>query len=887
MFDWDALPEAPVRAAEPPRDTHGEATAAQGGEADEARPEAAVAAATAEDPAEATEPSAAGAAEGQAGGAAGAVGASPADPRAWRVVHSSQVNVREGRTVHSKVLGSKPPGAELRGEEEGGWLRLLDEPGFMRVSADFCPFLLPAAQCVGDFQWVGTESIFKQLEQELAEARAAGPGAAPAPRSGAPPRLQLPPRALGTGAAAAETAAAAARGHEEEEPHFTVNLAEGTQLGAEEAATEAVAAWLARARLWMQRLDPKALVPPSARLPRSAVSWEPAAAVLFVLTHGHFSPQRDVPALGEAARVREGLVSVCCATSDRRRTFHPLLYENFRKQTHEPRELVVVHTGELPSEFFLEKARSDSRVVYRFFPVTHEAPGSPRLTDERMGNPWDAVLMDDDPAELSYWEHGDPWTWEIRREGWTKGLKRNVACCIARGSVIVHFDDGCLYAPSYLGRMLGELRNTAPQGGPLGPRGGTLSKWYTVAISGLEFRLVDMRRPEPMWELYGQDARGAQERDQLNHGFNYIYTRAAWEQQPFPDLETVGTKDSDFMKALRAQGVPVKLLDSGTQEAIAACGWHRDATCGSKEVPANVNDAQVLDFLRFRGEDASTPQAFGDLLRLTREAASDLLDRRERYLQDLVREHGSVYVCSYCNFAVALTRNVRDRGRAVSTSMQAVDGFEMTKTFAKHPMKFEVCEVAKAGGAVAEGHWGATPSGHGWLAGVNQRNAICRNCGFQLGWRYEPQGLPRECASPCCTYQAAATRDYCCSSCRGQGPHHHDADCEKKDAPAPQAPVFWGVIWRHLRERQRPGEHVPQEDDRTRHKETGRNYRKNDVCPEGHKLRCFCTGQGNGGALPFYYICDLCNRPAQGAEHLWGCGSCDYDMCERCRARRV
>jgi len=859
MFDWEDLPDDCVAATESP------APAAEGDAAS---------------------------AGGEGEGAAATL---------WRVVHSSPINVRAGPSLQSRILGQKAPGSEVRGaEEEKGWLRLLDDKGYMRMSADFCPFVLRAADCTGGSEWIGASNLFDQLEKELADARSTAPPrppalpAAPKTGGGRPAPLQLPSsRRLPTAAAAAAASSSGSAGPEEE-PHMTVNLVEGTQEGAE--LTEAVRAWLAKARLWLQRLDPQAKVPPSAHLPQSAVHWEPAAAVLFILTHGHFDPKRDIPGLGEAAaaaaapRAQPGLVSVCCATSDRRRTFHPLIYENFRRQTHEPRELVVVHTGELPSDFFQEKARQDPRVTYRFFPVTREAPGSPRLSDERMGSPWDAVLVDDDPAELTYWEHGDPWTWEIRREGWTKGLKRNVACCLARGAVIAHFDEGCLYAPDYLSRMLSELRGRGgggQQAGALGPMGAALAKWYTVGISDCDFRLVDLNRPEPMWEQYGQDARRAQERDAYNHGFVYVYSRAAWEQQPFPDVETVGTKDSDFMKALKSQGVSVRLLDPGTQEAIAACGWHRDATCGAKDAPANINDAMVLDFLRFRGNDARNPEVFRDTLRMVREIASDLLARRERYLRDLVEEHGSVHTCAYCNFAVALARNVKESGRQISTSMQVTDGYDMTKTFAKQPMKFEVCEVLRAGGAVAEGHWASVPAAHGWLGSVNQRMAICRNCGFQLGWRYEPAGAPKECASPCCIYTAKPGREYCCSRCRASGPHHHDeTDCEKKEAAVPKAPVFWGLIWRHLRERRRPGEHVPEDSDVRRHKETDRNYRRSDVCPDGHKLRCFCTGQGNGGALPFYYICDICDRPARGAEHLWGCGTCDYDMCERCKSRR-
>lgn len=163
---------------------------------------------------------------------------------------------------------------------------------------------------------------------------------------------------------------------------------------------------------------------------------------------------------------------------------------------------------------------------------------------------------------------------------------------------------------------------------------------------------------------------GSSPEDQYNHGFVYVFSRAAWEQQPFPDVETVGTKDSDFMKALRSQGAPVVLLDLGTQEPLAACGWHRDATCGAKDAPANINDAQVLDFFRFRGDDSRTPQAFGDMLQLVSEIAATLHARRDRYLRDLVAEHGSVHVCAYCNFAVALASNAKGQEKQISTSMQ-------------------------------------------------------------------------------------------------------------------------------------------------------------------------------------------------------------------------
>jgi len=752
----------------------------------------------------------------------------------WQVVHYAPVKVRQEKSLQAAVLGAKETGSIVRGQEEGGWLRLLDEPGFMRLRADFSPFLLKTAEAGQQYKRLSATEIFDQLEKELQAVSSDQPTRL-ASRSLAPLDVSSARAAV-----AAETSAGSGAGEQ-----MTVSLTE--ERTDEQGLPESTKEWLRKARTWLRRLDRRATVPPTSRLPRAALTWEPAAAVLYVLTDGHFDPQRDVPELDMQSR--PGLVSVCCATSDRHRSFHPLLYDNFKKQTHEPRELVVVHTGELPSEFFTEKAKEDSRVVYRFFPVTREAPGSPRLSDEQVGNPWDAIVLEDDPTEITQWGTKDPWKHEIHREGWTKGLKRNVACSIARGQVIAHFDEGCLYAPEYIGRMVSELgRQGSAGGGALSPAAVCPAKWYTLDIAETEFRMVDMRKPEPLWENYGQSPQDGQENDQFNHGFNYIYTRSAWVQQPFPDVETIGSRDGDFVRGLKANGGSAKLVDT-TADTFTACGWHRDATCGSKDVPANVNYSQVINFLMFRGIESKAPRVLQEYVPMVKEISSDFKTRRERYLKDLVEEQGSALVCGFCNFAVALTKNVQGSAKRMNTSMQATDAYEMTVSYDKQDMKFDVLEVSKAGGAVAEGKLAPSPAGNPWIGDLASRMAICRNCGFQLGWRFE-QGTPGS---------------------------------EK----TPSGPVSWALIARHMRERKKPGERVPEESQQSRHKETFHNKGRSTVCPDGHMLRCFSTGQGNGGALPLYYICDVCDKPAKGSQHLWGCGICDYDMCEPCRAKRI
>eukprot|EP00747_Dinoflagellata_sp_TGD_P075033 gnl/TRDRNA2_/TRDRNA2_158565_c2_seq1.p1 gnl/TRDRNA2_/TRDRNA2_158565_c2~~gnl/TRDRNA2_/TRDRNA2_158565_c2_seq1.p1 ORF type:complete len:425 (+),score=67.30 gnl/TRDRNA2_/TRDRNA2_158565_c2_seq1:77-1276(+) len=396
-----------------------------------------------------------------------------------------------------------------------------------------------------------------------------------------------------------------------------------------------------------------------------------------------------------------------------------------------------------------------------------------------------------------------------------------------------------------------------------------------MGVADQDFRLVDLKKPEPLWEQYGQNPRTAQMDDQYNHGFVYLYTRAAWEKQPFPDHETIGTTDSAFLLALKKQQVPVEILQPSSNEGLAACGWHRDATCGAKDAPSNVNHSQVLSFMMFRGEELdSTPKGFRQFLPLLKEVAQDLYSRRERHLRDLVDEHGAVWTCAACNFAVAQHKYLRD-DRNLTVQNYVTDAYDMTCTYDKFSQKFDVADFSRAGGAVAEGEPMPPPRNHGWLNGWTQRMAICRNCGWQLGWRYEPEGQ-------------ADTVGGTSSDPHGGGAYAGQARNWKLQPP-PSGPVFWALIWRHLRERKRTGEFVPRGDDKDgpRHSETASNRGRNNVCPAGHKLHQFCTGQGNGGAMPLFYICDICDKTARGSEHLLGCGTCDYDICDKCQSRRA
>mmetsp|Transcript_5910 Transcript_5910/g.16810 ORF Transcript_5910/g.16810 Transcript_5910/m.16810 type:complete len:831 (-) Transcript_5910:294-2786(-) len=667
--------------------------------------------------------------------------------------------------------------------------------------------------------------------------------------------------------------------------HMTISLTEDAEEGSSSSSSAQLppgaAEWLARSREWLRRLNPKAAVPAAVQLPVSAAStWEPAAAVLFAVTQGQFDPQRDVPGLGARLEDRRaGLVSVLCCTSDGRRAFHPLIYENFRAQTYEDRELVVVHTGEMPSDFFQDMAEADPRVIYRFFPVTREAPGSPRLVDETMKNPMAAVLQDDVPSEVMHWEEGSPFGTEIHIMGWTKGLKRNIACCIANGSVMAHFDDGCLYSPEYLSRMARELPRKAA------PAAITLANWYSLGIQEKLFRLVDLSHKDPLWEEFGNPP-DALATDKWQHGFSFVYSRDAWEQQPFTDWETVGTGGADFgfMNGLKKKSMSTQLVKLTGGDALAACGWHRDSLHGSVDTSTSINASLVLEFIMYRGHDVGhTPRTFKPVMAALNEVASALYAKRERYLNELVEDHGPVWVCAMCNFALALDSSLTEHAKEYNRRMPEVDAASLTRTYEKVPMKFDVALFRKAGGCLAEGHSNAKDvAGHSWLDNWVERMAICRNCGSQLGWRFEPSQCERQ-NVPTKTGGAweLVDSDYGFYVKKGQ----KEVACEVPTG----GPLMWGLIGRHLRLRQRPGEYVPSEfeADVSRHKETEHNRGHSTVCPNGHPLRRFPCGQGNGACRPIHYVCDLCDRQAKASWHMWGCGTCDYDVCDECQQRRM
>jgi len=348
-------------------------------------------------------------------------------------------------------------------------------------------------------------------------------------------------------------------------------------------------------------------MPGFSRLPTSAAAWEPTATALFLLTCGRFDPRNFGTrfATGSASEMRaRGMISVITPTTTGRHAFHPLLYENFCAQTHEPRELVVVDTGERPSAFLEAKARQDPRVAYHFFPVSDSCAEKNRVVPRHF---WKA--------------EGGP-------EAWTLGLKRNIACCLSRGVAIAHFDDDDLYAPSYLSFMWQRLLE-AEQRRPhmsldraymgLAPAAVTLAEWHLMDFSDRTFSFMNPEKNDLiLWQM--------KRPMQYGFGFTHVYTWAAWKLEPFADVEF--SEDGLFTQGLEAKGGELRFVHLPPhEEALAAHSYHPDSTSGGAA------------YVRFSGK-VPTPEPFRALLPVAEAVAINLRLKKSHthWMEQQIRE---------------------------------------------------------------------------------------------------------------------------------------------------------------------------------------------------------------------------------------------------------
>lgn len=428
---------------------------------------------------------------------------------------------------------------------------------------------------------------------------------------------------------------------------------------------------------------------PRPRLPRNLVAYtDDGRSALHQLAHDCYAAQQGVRVREELERMwaLPQLVSVVYCTDDGHRAFHQLAQACFVSQGCRSCELVVVHTGRAPSEFFQERAKEDPRIVYRFFGDSGAAPA---------------------PARLPHAEGA--WTEQV---GWSQGLRWNVGCCIARGSVVVHFEDGCLYAANYVARMAMELKSAAPAAAMVG-------QWLTVSIADQSSRLVQGETP---WAV--------------------AHTRAAWERQPFTDNWGPGGELLDgahlagFLSGLESSGAPVAVVQPGEDRTLVALCWFRGAVSASRARAVGLDEARAMERLMFSGEEVAERrplvEAFSGELE---EVARSLAALEEEVLGELLREVGAVYLCDFCRSPVAGLEDLRQSSKEVTAILPGR---------ARRPLDTGVFASARGlwapekPTAGCEEPRGSSGLEHGWFADGYKKPqaACCRNCGSQLGWRF-------------------------------------------------------------------------------------------------------------------------------------------------------
>jgi hypothetical protein len=198
--------------------------------------------------------------------------------------------------------------------------------------------------------------------------------------------------------------------------------------------------------------------------------------------------------------------------------------------------------------------------------------------------------MDDAVAERTFAEQNGfptkrppclPKRWRL--DAVSLGLKRNFACQLARGVVIAHFDDDDLYCSKYLEVMYQYLAaHVRQEHGEDGvqkfvqgdiPAIATLTEWHLVHMMTGTFRYLNTKTQVLTKEEW-------RSKMMYGFGFSYIFTRAAWQLEAFPDTET--EEDDVFMdRLMKVHGIVPALVSPQSGECkagLVAHTYHPDCT---------------------------------------------------------------------------------------------------------------------------------------------------------------------------------------------------------------------------------------------------------------------------------------------------------------------
>lgn len=346
------------------------------------------------------------------------------------------------------------------------------------------------------------------------------------------------------------------------------------------------------------------------KIPIEALHWSQVEVALWGDTGGLFHPDdyRNKLAAKKNANAKRKddnvLVSVICPTTSSRRCFHPFLWMCFATQTYAPRELIIIDTCEdEPSQLFEQMMQKDARVTYLHFHVPETQ--------------------------------------------WSIGLKRNLACYLASGQVIAHFDDDDLYASCYLEDMVKYMHEPreafimmtksepnhdnyqqmlASMGQPSERSSDEAQLWDEVAVKSVLGKFGAACAKLCSWHMFSLQTRGWEQFDSVKGnssrenqiygwGFSFLYLRAAWAACPF--LHIGLGEDLDFMLCLRRLGMPVILVPDS--KGICAHTLHVDNTA----ITCASNDARG-------GSSGMLYSPMGPLLPAYLKAAADLYDNQQR-----------------------------------------------------------------------------------------------------------------------------------------------------------------------------------------------------------------------------------------------------------------
>jgi hypothetical protein len=235
-----------------------------------------------------------------------------------------------------------------------------------------------------------------------------------------------------------------------------------------------------------------------------------------------------------------GRVSVVTPSMSRRKHFHEQLWASFEAQTWPDKELIVLETyTDEPSAFLRQKAKEDSRLVHV------------------------CIHREED-------------------EDFSVGLKRDMTLHLASGEFIVNFDDDDIYAPSYISKMVGEMkaRNLV---------GLTLSSWYNYLVQD---GFVGYTDPRVKWEvpLEQLDERKLDE-VLYGYGFSYVHLRRPALALPYPDV--VFAEDAPFFLGLRERFGRERVALKQDTEGLCMHLVHRANSAGHMPVVREVSQAEV------------------------------------------------------------------------------------------------------------------------------------------------------------------------------------------------------------------------------------------------------------------------------------------------------